>query len=262
MFPNAAIQVTPPTWQAERYRRGMIRWYPFDSLLIGHTTIGAGAASTLEIPGIRMLSGQTANPFPDFKCRAMGERNMDTWLSHPALTRFFGSTHYLQTFMSLENNLVGPAITKSYAGCYLSCPGFTAAAGMQLAAIAIPLVALFAVKDELGNLTWELHNAVGDGGNTLVTTLTGVEPPTDLASPGTQPRLRRMELHYIPNTEIIARIDGVQGARVTTFLPNVAFTPLAAMNGPGFGVFNGGDTLNVTIATFMGLMLESPGFLP
>jgi hypothetical protein len=258
---QVAARVGRPTWEWERHRRGLIRWYPFDALLPAGTAT-AGSSTTLQTPWSRLVSGVSVGG-PAFGCVTRREQQLQRWQNYD-VELYWAAAHYLQCFMAIENfSVPGASGGKAYAGIYLHDPGNVVASGMPLASTAFPQVALFAWRDSADARGWELHTCVGDGVTAVtVTPLVGVNDPTFLGDPGSQPRLRRLEIHYIPGTVAVAIIDGVEGARTSVNLPDVNKTSLAGEGGAGIGVWSGGDAGNLAIASFMSFMAETPDYIP
>jgi len=238
----------------------MYRHYPFDSLLPTGAA-SAGSTSAAQAPMHEVNTG-LATATPQQRAREACERYFFPWALDTFDGDYWEHAQYISCYIVIgvaNATIVGSKVS---AGIYLTAPAIptAGAASGYLDPSNIPLCMLRYRRDDIisgANERFELLTSPGDGVTaTLVTVLAGVDPPRSPISPGGA-RGQRYEMYYKPGEYVAARIDGVEGARHTTALPNPATVPAAGANLAGIGVYLQDGNINDTIrASFYTLNVE------
>jgi len=266
---GSGIRVSPAPWETERHRRGTIRWYDFQGA-IQSGLLSAGSAATYGNPAV-VLATAGATATPQNRAREAVEKQ-GLGLGTPIWTGFDANVYWgrpmrIQCFCVHVSGQSTPAGSRLRYGIFLGGIGIGAPPAAPLPVFPDPPLQPIAqlyyertgVLDAPSQVeTWKLRTGVGDGVTlALVSTLAGVQGPATSITPGGV-HCQRLELVYVPGQYVAALIDGVEGARHTTVLPNPAFSPAASQPTAGVGVYIDQGQLNdACTAGFTGLMLEN-----
>ena len=270
---ESALRSSPATWEAERHKRGSIRWYPFDAIIQTAAASG-GSAQSLGAPILAITTaGATATPQNRGReaCEKMGLGGGigGIWsgydVSNAGNPVYWGRIHRMQCHAVWNGGAITPAGAFQRYGIYLRAPGVQLApAPVWQDPCLFPFAVLYFEKDGVlggGALRWRLATSVGDGVTaTSFTTLVGVNAPTTTASAGGL-KANRLELIHKPGEYVSALIDSVEGARHvqgTDAIPDPTFSDALTAGMAGVGVWLEGAQINDNMAAaFQNLMIET-----
>lgn len=258
-FPGSRIRVDDlSSWESERHRRGSIRWYPLHIALNATGLASVGSAAVGNPPMLELKSG-LATASPQSRGREMLEKQIVGYQMHSGYDGldFWSRPHRLQVMVTLGVMGLNASGAKSYTALYMTPPGVPTWADPPIVPLCLLRYAKNAAIDGEDE-RFELITAPGDGVTVMkVTRLVGTDPPRSPVSPGGQ-RTERYELVYKPGEYVAALINGVEGARHVTSLPDTTVIPGAGANLCGVGVYVQDGVVNdQTNSAFHSMMLET-----
>lgn len=257
---NPDARISQPPWEFERYRRGLIREYPFSG---GETLGGAftlGASATFVPPFLTLNSGSAgANPQSAERAERAGVGTQVGWFDS-TLQPYFNRIHHVRCFVMPLASVVQSVGTFGSTDIYLISMGNVTVAATWGPTPTRP-VAIFGARKldatQPASRVWALRTAYGDGIQPFKETVVTGPGNTDVYFDG---RMYRLEIWYKPGEYVSAYVDGQLIAQHTNALdiPNPAYSiatptlPLA-----GVGVHSAQTAGDAQIGMFANLLCES-----